>query len=79
MELENQVFDTIVGLIEPQSGEVLFEGKSILEIETQKKYFTYIPHENCLKDSFTIDENIKWLDLNSILDKKVIHKNLKSS
>ena len=66
---KSSLLDTIVGLIEPQSGEVLFEGKSLMEIETQKKkYFTYIPHENCLKDSFTIDENIKmWLDLNSIL------------
>ena len=77
---KSSLLDTIVGLIEPQSGEVLFEGKSLMEIETQKKkYFTYIPHENCLKDSFTIDENIKmWLDLNSILlDEKKIHKKFK--
>ena len=33
----------------------------------KKDYFTYIPHENCLKDSFSVEENIKlWLHLNSI-------------
>ena len=34
---KSSLLDTIVGLIEPQSGEVLFEGKSLMEIETQKK------------------------------------------
>ena len=74
---KSSLLDTVVGLIEPQSGEVLIEGRSLKEINTQKKrYFTYIPHENCLKDSFSVEENIKiWLKLNSIsLKEKQIHK-----
>ena len=32
-----KLLDTIVGLIKPQSGEILFDGKLLDEIETQKK------------------------------------------
>ena len=39
---KSSLLDTIVGLIEPQSGEVLFEGKSLMEIETQKKNTSHI-------------------------------------
>ena len=39
---KSSLLDTIVGLIEPQSGEVLFEGKSWMEIETQKKKILHI-------------------------------------
>ena len=76
---KSSLLDTIVGLIKPQSGEITIEGKALKEIENQKKdYFTYIPHEDCLKDSFSIEENIKiWLNLNSIsLNEKQIYKKL---
>ena len=39
---KSSLLDTIVGLIEPQSGEVLFEGKSLMEIETPKKNTSHI-------------------------------------
>ena len=65
---KSSLLDTIVGLIKPQSGKILIDGKSVNDMENKKKdYFTYIPHENCLKDSFSVEENIKlWLHLNSI-------------
>ena len=78
MEIKS-LLDTIAGLIKPQSGEIFIEGKPLKEIESKKKkkLFTYIPHENCLRDNFSIEENIKiWLLLNSIsIDDKDIFKN----
>ncbi len=77
---KSSLLDTVVGLIKPQSGEILIQGKLLDEIDNQKKsFFTYIPHEICLRDSFSIEENIKiWLHLNSIkLNNKQIYKKLK--
>ena len=74
---KSSLLDTITGLIKPQSGEIFIEGKPLKEIESKKKkLFTYIPHENCLRDNFSIEENIKiWLLLNSIsIDDKDICK-----
>ena len=74
---KSSLLDTITGLIKPQSGEIFIEGKPLKEIESKKKkLFTYIPHENCLRDNFSIEENIKiWLLLNSIsIDDKDIFK-----
>jgi len=78
---KSSLLDTIAGLIKPQSGEIFIEGKPLKEIESKKKkLFTYIPHENCLRDNFSIEENIKiWLLLNSIsIDDKDIFKKLNS-
>ena len=77
---KSSLLDTIVGLIKPQSGHISIQGQSLKEIGTQKKkFFTYLPHENCLKDSFSIEENIRiWLNLNSIKpDDKKIYRKLK--
>ena len=77
---KSSLLDTVVGLIKPQSGEILIQGKLLDEIDNKKKsFFTYIPHEICLRDSFSIEENIKiWLHLNSIkLNNKQIYKKLK--
>ena len=74
---KSSLLDTIAGLIKPQSGEIFIQGKPLKEIESKKKkLFTYIPHENCLRDNFSIEENIKiWLLLNSIsIDDKDIFK-----
>lgn len=76
---KSSLLDTITGLIKPQSGEIFIEGKPLKEIESKKKkLFTYIPHENCLRDNFSIEENIRiWLLLNSIsMDDKDIFKKL---
>ena len=52
---KSSLLDTIVGLIKPQSGHISIQGQSLKEIGTQKKkFFTYLPHENCLKDSFSM-------------------------
>ena len=77
---KSSLLDTIVGLIEPYSGNIFIQGQSLKEIESKKKrYFTYLPHESCLKDNFSVEENIKiWLSLNSIqLNNKEIYKRFK--
>ena len=39
---KSSLLDTIVGLIKPQSGEILIDGQTLEEIETQKKNFLLI-------------------------------------
>ena len=64
---KSSLLDTIAGLIQPQSGSVKIEGRHIQEIGISKKEtFTYIPHQSCLMENFTVLENLKiWIELNS--------------
>ena len=39
---KSSLLDTIVGLIKPQSGEILIDGQSLEEIESQKKKNFYL-------------------------------------
>ena len=58
------LLEIITGLIEPTAGEVKIFGKKIEEIYNLKKFFTYLPHKECLKDNLTVHENlISWLEL----------------
>ena len=39
---KSSLLDTIVGLIKPQSGEILIDGKSVNDMENKKKRLFYI-------------------------------------
>jgi len=83
---KSSLLDTIAGLIQPQSGSVKIGGRHIQEIGVSKKeIFTYIPHQSCLMENFSVLENLKiWMELNSlkireeIIDHKLKIFNLKN-
>ena len=78
---KSSLLDTIAGLIQPQSGSVIIEGKHIQEIGISKKeIFTYIPHQNCLIENFSVLENLKiWMELNSLkIEEEIIDNRLKT-
>ena len=78
---KSSLLDTIAGLIQPQSGSVKIEGKHIQEIGISKKeIFTYIPHQNCLMENFSVLENLKiWMELNSLkIEEEIIDNKLKT-
>ena len=74
---KSSLLDTIAGLIQPQSGSIKIEGKPIQEAGILKKeIFTYIPHQNCLIENFSVLENLKiWMELNSLKIKEEIIDN----
>ena len=77
---KSSLLDTVAGLIQPQSGSVRIEGKDIQEFGISKKeVFTYIPHQNCLIENFSVLENLKiWMKLNSLkIEEEIIDNKLK--
>ena len=77
---KSSLLDTIAGLIQPQSGSVKIEGRHVQEIGISKKEtFTYIPHQSCLMENFTVLENLKiWIELNSLkIREEIINQKLK--
>ena len=43
---KSSLLDTVVGLIKPQSGEILIQGKLLDEIDNKKKVFHLHPSRN---------------------------------
>jgi len=77
---KSSLLDTIAGLIQPQSGSIKIEGRHIQDIGISKKeIFTYIPHQSCLMENFSVLENLKiWMELNSLkIKEEIIDHNLK--
>ena len=46
---------------------------------SKKETFTYIPHQSCLMENFTVLENLKiWIELNSLkIKEEIIDQKLK--
>ena len=65
---KTSLLNMISGLINPDKGFIKICEKSIIELGRQKKkIFTYIPDKNCLKESLSVNENLKsWLKLSNL-------------
>ena len=65
---KTSLLNMISGLISPDKGFIKICKKNIIELgKCRKKKFTYIPDKNCLKESFTVNENLKsWLKLSNL-------------
>ena len=77
---KSTLMDTVAGLIKPNKGLIKICGKSLSEIENEKKdYFTYLPHKDALKENLTIEENLKiWASIADInFEKENFTENLR--
>jgi heme exporter protein A len=65
---KTSLLNMISGLISPDKGFIKICKKNIIGlVKCRKKKFTYIPDKNCLKESFTVNENLKsWLKLSNL-------------
>ena len=65
---KTSLLNMISGLISPDKGFIKICKKDITELgKYKKKKFTYIPDKNCLKENFTVNENLKsWLKLSNL-------------
>ena len=65
---KTSLLNMISGLISPDKGFIKICKKNITELgKYKKKKFTYIPDKNCLKENFTVNENLKsWLKLSNL-------------
>ena len=65
---KTSLLNMISGLISPDKGFIKICEKNITELgKYRKKKFTYIPDKNCLKENFTVNENLKsWLKLSNL-------------
>ena len=65
---KTSLLNMISGLIKPDKGFIKICKKKITELgKYRKKKFTYIPDKNCLKENFTVNENLKsWLKLSNL-------------
>ena len=65
---KTSLLNMISGLISPDKGFIKICKKDITELgKYKKKKFTYIPDKNCLKENFTVNQNLKnWLKLSNL-------------
>ena len=65
---KTSLLNMISGLISPDKGFIKICKKNIIELgKCRKKKFTYIPDKNCLKENFTVNDNLKsWLKLSNL-------------
>ena len=65
---KTSLLNMISGLISPDKGLIEICKKDITELgKYKKKKFTYIPDKNCLKENFTVNENLKsWMKLSNL-------------
>ncbi len=65
---KTSLLNMISGLISPDKGFIKICKKNITELgKYRKKKFTYIPDKNCLKENFTVNDNLKsWLKLSNL-------------
>ena len=65
---KTSLLNMISGLISPDKGFIKICKKDITELgKYKKKKFTYIPDKNCLKENFTVNENLKsWMKLSNL-------------
>jgi ABC-2 type transport system ATP-binding protein len=80
------LFRTIVGILEPYSGKVLFDGEDLIRSKETRKRINYLSHYNALPEEMTVrgaldfyarieggnvDEVLSLLNLEELKDKKV--------
>ena len=80
------LFRTIAGILEPYSGQVLFDGKNVTSSKEVRKRINYLSHYNAIPEEMTVsgalkfyadieggnaDEVLALLNLNELKDKKV--------
>ena len=65
---KTSLLNMISGLISPDKGFIKICKKNITELgKYKKKKFTYIPDKNCLKENFTVNENLKsWMKMSNL-------------
>lgn len=65
---KTSLLNMISGLISPDKGFIKICKKDITELgKYKKKKFTYIPDKNCLKENFTVNENLKsWMKMSNL-------------
>ena len=67
---KSTIFRSILNLIEPEEGEILYQGKNIEETDMDK--IGYLPEEGSLIGSYTVLEQCKYYgSLKSMKDKKI--------
>ena len=71
---KSSLLEAIVGMLELSAGEIKINGKSNLQSDNR---FTYIGHNNSLKEELTVIENLRlWIKLNNqtFEDMEIIQK-----
>ena len=60
---KSSLFDLITGILKPIKGEIKINNVPVEDLENSKRrFFLYLPHQDCLKNNLTIEENLlNWL------------------
>ncbi|GIN62860.1 ABC transporter ATP-binding protein [Robertmurraya siralis] len=62
----------VIGLMEPQKGEILINGKSIQDnMESYRRQFTFVPETPILYDELTLDEHLSMTAMAYGLEKNI--------
>jgi heme exporter protein A len=62
---KTSLLDLVAGVIKPESGSIKINNLFLSQVGSNKrKFFTYLPHKDSLKDNLTIEENImNWTNI----------------
>ena len=77
---KTSLFDLIVGILEPDNGDIKINNIPVKNLEGEKKIiFTYLPHKDSLKNNLTVSENLRnWINISGLnYDQNSMEKILK--